>query len=501
MADENKDVAVVTQNSTTETLDLQGKTMSNDTPLASMFDKIEAAKDEGKSAAEVIKEVQAEKPVKSALKEEKKAEPVKQEKTELEQKLEPKPEKKEDDAEISRRKLREDLSGKKEVKEEKKEEKAEETKEDEVSADELQVLPHDKPKTAKRIKALLTKIDTINSEVARTKTEAQEKATKLAELEKKLTEVKTVDPKTDEAVKKQLDELAMFRRRYDLEKDPEVKTKFDSRVEQAETSITSTLKKRGASDGLLAVIQEEGGWNKFADSNRVLRLADGKETTAAEVAEAVLASLPLSERRAIDAAMMEQIQTKRDRERFFKEEQDKAVEFFKKKDEEAVKQTEAQQNEVKAAAGKIEAWHKEISEKTDWLKVKEIPAGASAAEKAAIEEDNKYTKQLQGLLKKGLAPAGLEDALDVIFDSVALYQERREKSKLLSDNKRLQDELKAKQAEIDKFKAGGRSVPKAGSIAGGGSSAPTKEDKTPKSLEDAFKAIEQGANLGKDSDE
>src|SRR6185436_18362386 len=106
--------------------------------------------------------------------------------------------------------------------------------------------------------------DTVNAEVAKTKAEAAEKATKLAEYEKKLSEVKTADPATEEKIKTQLDELAMYRRRYELDKDPNVKVKYDQRVEAAEKSIIETLKRRNAGEALLKLINDEGGWAKFS---------------------------------------------------------------------------------------------------------------------------------------------------------------------------------------------------------------------------------------------
>jgi hypothetical protein len=499
------DPNVIETKSTVEVLDTKGETMNRaDSPLSGMFDKIEQGKADGKSAADVIKEVSTE-PVKE---QEKKVEAKKEinapakEKTEIEKKVEAKPTEEKAD-ENSRKGLFDKLEEKTKPVEEKKEEKKEEAKkeEGEVPEEELQVLPHDKPKTAKRIQALLKRIDTVNSEVTKTRAEAKEKADKLAELEKKLGEVKTVDPKTEEAVKQQRDELAMYRRRYDLEKDPEVKTKFDSRIESSEKSVLDSLSKAGLGQPLLDVIKEHGGWMKFAESNTPLTLKDGKVSPASDVAEAILQMLPLAQRKGIEAAMMEQIQTKRDRDRYFQEEQAKASEYFKKKDEEAAKGTEAYQQQVKEAAGKIEGWHKEVTTKNEWLREKEIPANATPEQKAAIEEDNKYTRQLNQVLKNSLSAKTIEESLDIVFDSVRFYQERREKAKLQKELETARSELKAKQAEIDKFKGGGRSTPKAGSIATPSQDKTNKNDRAPVGLEAAFAAIDRGEKLTAQADD
>lgn len=494
------DVNVTTVQETTEVVTPPGSPSEGAKGLSSIFDKIIEGKEEGKSAQEVIDsqpalekpvETQEKKPdVKQEVKEDKPAES--QEVQDLSKKLDETQTKK--DEEVSRDKLREATEEKPEVKPEVKEEK----KEDDVPEDELKVLPQDKPKTAKRIQALLRKIDTVNSEVAQTKAEAAEKATKLAELEKKLSEVKTVDPTTDAKIKEQLDELTMYRRRYELDKDPEVKTKFDSRVELAEKSITDTLVRRNAGEPLLKLIKEEGGWAKFSSSGRLVSVADGeggtKQITTAELADNILQALPLTERKSVESAMMEQLQTQRDRERYFKEQQDTALEYFKKKEDEVARQSAEQQKFVEQARKTIE----EFEQKTlasDWLKDKVADPKATAAEKAAIEEHNKYNAQLRAVFKKSVGTKDLQELLTIVGDSVRYYDERRTSANLKRENDRLRSEVAAKQAELDKFKGAGRSVPKTGSIA----TSPTKEnggsDDLPKSITEAFDRIQRGERV------
>jgi len=448
MSDENTNQTHDSQievKQTVEVLSPDGKTMNRESSsIADIFNKIEVAKNDGLDVKQVLAE--AAKPAPSERsqsaperkEEAPKPEPKKAEQSDLDKKLGDIFDKKTEEDEISRGKLRDQLEPKKaEKKEEKLEEKKPEPEhkpEDDVPEDELTVLPHDKPKTAKRIQALLKKIDAINSDNVKTKAEAVEKATKLADLEKKLTEVKTVDPKTDEAVKKQLDELAMYRRRYDLEKDPEINTKFTARIEQSENVITAKLKERNAGDGLLNLIKEEGGWLKFSNSNRQIQLANGSVTTASDLSEQILQALPLGERKAVEAAMVDQINTKRDKDSFFEKEQKTANEYFQKLEEEKVKQTQAQQQQVQEITKTIDTWLKDTTSKNEWLKEKEVPANATPEQKTAITEDNRYTRQLNALLHKSLQTKDVNESLELVLDSVRYYQERREKTKLVDEN-------------------------------------------------------------------
>lgn len=478
-----------------EVVDAPGMTNSGVKALSSMFDKIAEGKGDGKSAQEVIA-AQPREEIKPEVKEEVKEPEKKEEASELSKKLDTAQEKKDEtkEEEVSREAL---LKATEEKKEEKKAEVKEVKTEDDVPEEELKVLPTDKPKTAKRIQSLLRRIETVNAESATTKKELTEKAAKLADLEKKLSEVKTVDPATDEKIKGQLDELQMYRRRYELDKDPEVKTKFDSRAEAAEAAITATLTRARAGKPLLDLIAAEGGWAKFADSMTPVAISDGeggtKEVPAATLADQILQRLPLGERKAVEAAMMEQIQVKRDKERFYKEEQDKAVQYFKNRDELTVKQQQEQQKQIDDAKKLIDDYTAKTLQ-SDWLKDKEIPANATPSEKAAAEEHNKYNNQLRALYKKHVSAKGLPELLDMVVDSVRYYDERRTTQNLRKEVERLTKEVQAKQLEINKFKGGARSVPKTGSI----SVAPTQEnprDNLPKSISDAFDRIQRGERV------
>lgn len=495
MAEENKvqqDPSIVTEQKTVNVLDANGNDLVHkDSPLADIFNKIEA----GSKAEDAIKEVM-DKPEKKV--EEKK----------VEQKVEEKKEEKKEVVEDKKVENKKDGDDFFETKDERKasedakkaeqEKKAadERAKEEEVTEEELQVLPHDKPKTAKRIKTLWDKAEKAMSQVAETKKEVEEKNAKLAALEAELNKIKTTDPLQNEEVKKQLDDLKMYRRRYELEKDPEVKEKFDLRVESAETSIKQTLAKRGAGAALIKIIEDEGGWLKFADSDRDIELANGQTMKAAEIADAIKKTLPASERRSVDALELEQIQTRRERERFFAEETKKASAYFEQHEQASKQQQELQKQAVEQSRKLIDEWRVKVEQENEWLKEKEIPAAATQDQRAAVEEENKHTKQVRGVIMKALNASKLDDMLEVVLDSAKYYQERRTTAKLGDRVKTLEAQLAEKQAEIDKFKKAGASIPKSGSLVGGGGSpAQTKKAATPEGLEAAFEQLASGKSL------
>jgi hypothetical protein len=493
MADDATNVNTVQE--TSEVILPPGGTTSTAPALHDIFSRIESAKSEGRTAKEAIADTPPPEEKKEEKKEEVKPEP-KTEEVDLSKRLDAVAEKKEEDAEISRDKLKAATEEKK-VEEKKVEAKVEEKKEDEVPEEELKVLSTDKPKTAKRIQALLKRSATLNTEFATTKAEKEALAKERDDLKKQLEGVKTVDPATDAKVKEQLSELAMYRRRYDLDKDPEIKTKYDARVEAAEQSITSILTARNAGERLLKEIKAAGGWAKFASSTRLLPVNDDeggtKSIPASDVADLILQNLPLGERKALESAMMEQISTAREKDRFLKEQQDSAAEYFKKREEETTRQTEEHKKNQDAATKQIDEWAKKTLD-ADWLQDKTPDPKATLTEKAAIDEYNKYNGQLRTLFKKAIATHDLPGLMEIMTDSVRYYEERRVTSSLRGENAKLKADLAAKQAEIDRFKGAGRSVPRAGSITST-SSSETSKNTAPRDISDAFDRIGRGESV------
>lgn len=466
---------ITTKRETTEVLDGNGRSISGgDSALSKIFDKIS----EGSDAKVAVKEV---------MKQESKAA-----KSLFEKQDEGNTKPKEVEAEVVVEKQEPEVVVEKKLAAP--EPKVDPVAEEVVDEADLQVLPHDKPKTAVRINALLKQKAKAEEMAESTRKERDEKAAKLADLEQEVAKIRSVDPLTNDKVKEHLDELQMYRRRYELENSEEVKSKFDGRVTNAEKTIQDTLLSHGAPESLVNEVKAEGGWLRFIDSNRSIELANGKSMTAADIAETIKKSLPVSERRRLEALELEQIQTKREKDTYFSEETKKAKDYFAQRET----QTKTQQLEAKkqfdTAVQAVKEWREKFKQENEWLREKEITTGLTADQKKQLEEHNEHAKQLNSVMEKHLGAKDVHGMLDVLVDSIKYHQERRNLASALAENKKLQDSLKAKQDELDKFKRAGASVSKNGSLAGGGGSR-SEEQKapvTPPSLEDAFDRLAAG---------
>jgi hypothetical protein len=475
---------IITKTDQAPTFD-DGKELATPSPFEALAAKISSGKSSKDAIGELREETKkkAEKSLKDTLGDPN-AEPEKKEEKKVEDK---KPEEDEDEEEEASEIAK--AEEKEEPKEEKKEDEVKEPEaksEDEVKDEELKVLPHDKPKTARRIQALLKKVDEVSSKEATTAKQLQEKEARLAELEKQLGEVKSVDPTTNDEIKKQLDELAMYRRRYELDNDPEVKQKFDSRIEGAEKSIKDIFAKKRGGEAINKIIEEEGGWVKFSESGRKITLTGGEEITAAELAEKIREELPLSERRAIDAAEIEQAATAREKQRYFEEQSAKAKEYFTARETESKAAQEKQAQVTKELQDKINTWQNKFLTEQEFFK--EEPTDGLTGDKLAEAQDrNKHVKQLKQVLQKNMAVNDLDGTLNVIAESVLYHEERRQHAEAIKKVQLLEAQLKERQAEIDKFKRASSTTPKSGSLSGGGTGK-TSSSTTPPDIYAALEA-------------
>lgn len=469
-----------------ETLDSNGKSLPANSNLSAIFDKIES----GVDRKDAVREVMSKKAAKPAPV--KKEEVVTTEGAEVKVAKEIKVTSSHPDGEEVKgpaSDLNDALNRSQERKQHEAENKEEIEKsvvEETIPEEELQVLPNDKPKTAKRINALLKIKGELESTIATTKKEVEDKAKAMKELEEKFANVKTVDPKIEEEIQNARKELSMFRRRYDLDKDPSIKEKFDSRIEQSDAAIPEILKRHNAGEAVINLIKEEGGWSKFSKSNRIVTLADGSRVSSAELADQIVEALPFADRKTVDSLTMESISLRRERERFVEAELKQAEEFFKKRDEDMNRGNEDYKKQVKQAEETIKKWQEKVAVDNAFLKEKEVPATASAEEKKSIAEDNAVAKELNEVLKKNLNTKDLEGMLNIVLDATKFYQEKREKTKIATELTKVKAELKAKSDELDNFKKSGRVVPKAGSLTGGGSQPPSTKAPKAQTLEEAF---------------
>jgi hypothetical protein len=207
------------------------------------------------------------------------------------------------------------------------------------------------------------------------------------------------------------------------------------------------------------------------------------------LSELIANALPLAERKAVEAAMVTQINAKSERELFIKTEQEQAKEYFSKKEREAQEASKAQQAQMDEARKFVESHRAKVLTE-DWIKDKEIPANATEQEKVAIQAYNTSNAKIRDALDKSLGSKTIPELMEVVTNSARYLAEQRTTETLKKEVEKLKADLAAKSKELDTFKSSGRAVPKHGSIAVVPAGDSRNEDR-PRTLEEELELIEQ----------
>jgi hypothetical protein len=321
-------------------------------------------------------------------------------------------------------------------------------------------------------------------ELTRARRAAEERAASIekevATRDAKIKELEGRKPEgVNEDVQKQLDELAMFRRQYQLENSPEIKAHFDNIVADGEKFIGETLKGYGIAEPTIRLIEGEGGFAEFSRSQRTA-MVDGEMKTYAEIAKDWLNGMNVADSEAVRAKLGEQRNVLDHKKRFIDAEKGKAKEYFTTQSAQYESSVKAQWENIQKQREQIDNFIKRATTETPWMKDKEIPATATPEQRKEIEADNKTAGDLRNILTATLNVKTMDELLDAALDATAYHKTRLD---LARANKRIK-ELEAKES---KRKAASATTVRQGSIA----SPPIKQTrKQENNLIDAADAFE-----------
>lgn len=324
---------------------------------------------------------------------------------------------------------------------------------DEVPEDHRRVLPHDKPDTAKRIKAILAEKDALKKEIETLKSQPKtventEELTKLRDEHKRLSE-----------------EATRYRRRYDWEKDPEVTEKYRAPIKASETTINETLKRHGFTDATLKIIDEAGGFAEFSRGRQLfpVNVPDPENPgqtklehrSAADLARSWLAGIPVADAEAIKASLGHQQLLRAEEQAARTKAEAEANQFYESREATTRKAQEEAKATQERMAKEYEAWLGETETKTEFLRDREIPDNADEAQRKSVEEYNAFAKQLRDGLRKH--PTTPQDYQQLKLDAAEAHHLRR-----LSGEKDAR--IAALEAQLSKSRAAVKTTPAGGSL-------------------------------------
>lgn len=351
---------------------------------------------------------------------------------------------------------------------------------DEVPDSELRVLPHDKESTKRRIEAFLKKESALKSE-------AETYKAKMAELEKR----PAVNAEEIEKLKSEYEQtktdLLRYRRRYEIDSDPEIKDRFVKPIEEAEGNIANTLAKYSVSEATMKLIKDAGGLANFSRSGKVFKVnkrvvernADtgedqevvrSFENDAGDIVKSWLDAMNPVDAEYTRAQLGKQFNLLDERKKFVESETARATEYFSQVEAQKKQEQEKYEKETEEKRGQYKKWAEETISKEEWLKEKEVPSNASDDVKKSLQEHNDFVKQARANIADPTSIIGTAETVRAtILDSQAAKYLRRENARLLK-------ELEEAKGKAEKVVAATRTTSAKGSLLPRASAPSTKKE-------------------------
>lgn len=341
---------------------------------------------------------------------------------------------------------------------------------EEVPEDQRRVMPHDKPDTARRIKAILAERDAAKAAVDAAKKELEDAKKAGASSE----DIKALK---EEHEKLKADALRL-RRLHDLKSDTEFNEKYDAPVKQVDAAITDTLKRYNFGEATLKAIESEGGFAAFSRSQKQFSITEPDpenpgETrkvlkTAAQLSREWLSGMDVADSEAIKASLGKQQLLQSEKAAAIEKAQAEAREYFEGQTKAQREQAEATKAAQEKTMKEYTAWRDKTLAETEFLRDREIPVDATPEQKASIEDYNKFTAQLRDRLAKD--PTTATEYGQLKLEAAESHHLRRTLGERDAEIAALREQLKQKSAAM-------RTTPKAGSLLKGDGAPPApKQD-------------------------
>jgi len=346
---------------------------------------------------------------------------------------------------------------------------------------EVESLKTGKQETKERFATVLRELKTAREAGDMTKKEFEAAKQELESTKKANEEAAKKAVVPDEVIQQQKaerEELAMFRRQYQLDQDPEVKKNYDERVDAVEQSIAKTLTEAQVHPKAIELIQKTGGWMAFSRSKTPMAWTDvdpddpngtiTRRGTQAEYAKYLLDRLDASDAATVSARSGEQVLIKDSKERFLAEEKKKASEYFQTREKQYQDQREKMTAAQKALDDQYNEWVESLGKSNEILKDQPIPDKASEADRKSIKQGNEERASVRKFVKE----QSKTTSLDAYKDLVLTAAKGKLSDRLITSEKARAEAAEKKIAELEaqltKIRSAGRTITKTGSITGNG---------------------------------
>lgn len=257
------------------------------------------------------------------------------------------------------------------------------------------------------------------------KKQADEAAQLRQKLEEAQQQVKTPDD---------YEELRRFRAIFDIQNDPEFRSKFEKPISDAKENIYRILKANGASEEVIKSIEEAGGPDKI----------DSKWWKANAIDR-----LPLTEAERLKRNLVDVVELKEKQQFEIENATKNADQYYQQK---------AQQNEewYHNTTNEIDTYMDQVTKDLPWARFKEPPSNATPDQIREVEQHNAAVGSLAEKFNSALWPTSAQDRANVaaaaVFSHVLTEQLRVEQASKV----KMSEQLKKLTEENNRLKSAGK---------------------------------------------
>lgn len=260
------------------------------------------------------------------------------------------------------------------------------------------------------------------------------------------------------------EELRKFRAIFDIQNDPEFKSKFDAPIASAKENIYKILKANGASDEVIQSIEKAGGPDKIDQG--------WWKTNAID-------RLPLTEAERLKRNLVDVVDLKEKQQFEIENATQNAEQYYARKQEEQV-------NWYNGTVNEIDSYMDEVTKELPWARFQEVPKGATQEQIKQIEQHNAAVGSLAEKFNAALWPTTAQDRANVaaaaVFSHVLTEQLRLEQT----SKAKMSEQLKKLTEENNRLKNAGR-LPRQ-NVSGSNRIAPNLNDRLRMNSADAIDA-------------
>jgi len=230
------------------------------------------------------------------------------------------------------------------------------------------------------------------------------------------------------------DELRRFRAIFDIQNDPDFRSKFEQPISAAKENIYRILRANGASEDVINSIEQAGGPDKI----------DQKwwKTNAIE-------KLPLTDAERLKRNLVDVADLKEKQQLELQNVAQNAEQYY-------VQKQQAQEEWYHGTVNEIDTYMDQVTKDLPWARFQELPTNATPEQVQAVEQHNSAVASLAEKFNSALWPTSAQDRANVaaaaVFSHVLTEQLRVEQSA----KAKMSEQLKKLTEENNRLKNAGR---------------------------------------------